>query len=176
MTLPPFIHTSLHEARELIRIRSADAALRGAVELTLGQHLWPELQTEPHGVMWRCLPSPDNGCTWFLQMSMWCGLKPFLPEFAADKFIHVNAEKKGLARLSLLTEEGAPVTCDILDWQVCHGRPMNEVKIRTGQTLAGFHGGLFEVAGYRVLRHNMSDWWVARRPPTNYYFYSVLSG
>lgn len=168
---PPSIHTPLHEARKLIRRRWADTALRDAVEQAIGQHLWPEVQNEPCGVMWRCQPSPDNGCTWFLQMSMWCGLKPFLPEFAVDKFFPLNAEKKGLARLSLLTEEGAPVTCDILDWQVCQGRPMNDVEIRTGQTLTGLHGGLFDVAGYKIPRRDMSDWWVARRPASNYYYY-----
>lgn len=129
------------------------------------------MKAEPLGVLWRCLPSPDNGFTFFVQASQWMGLKAFLPEFIEDKFVHINAEKKCLGRLSLTMTDGQRVTCDILDWQASQGKPMTEVVLKTGESLISFHHRLFDYAGYPTLRRDLSEWWISLKPATYYYYY-----
>lgn len=165
------IHTPLEIAREKIQERWTNLALRTEVERTLGQHFWQEMLRCPRGVMWRCLPSPDNGFTFFYQASHWLGIKPLLPEYTGDKFVHFNSEKHGLARLRLTLPDGTLATCDILDWQSAHGKALSEVILKTGETLADFHHGLFSVAGFVIERAELSEWFSSRRPPLNYYFY-----
>lgn len=165
------IYVSLAEARALIKARWADEALRKKVEERLSGHLWPELARQSRAVLWRCLPSPDNGFTFFLQSARWIGCEPFLPSYVEDKFVHMNDEKKGLARLSLTTADGEKVNADILDWQKGQGLPMNEVRICSGETLADFHLGLFDVAGYSVERRDLSGWWKSSKLAHNYYYY-----
>ena len=150
------IYVSLAEARALIKERWANEALRKEVERRLAGHLLPELAVNPRAVLWRSLPSPDNGFTFFLQSASWIGLEPFLPSFIQDKFVTVNDEKKGLARLCLQTEDGKKVSVDILDWQKSQGLPIDEVHICSGQTLSGFHLGLFDVADYYVKQRDLS--------------------
>ena len=134
-------------------------------------HLLPELAVNPCAVLWRSLPSPDNGFTFFLQAAHWIGLKPFLPRYVADKFITVNDEKVGLARLSLTAVDGAKMTADILDWKLSDGLPIEEVRIRSGETLDDFHLGLFDIAGYSVEHRDVSEWFKSRKPACNYYYY-----
>ncbi len=165
------LYYSLGEAREEIKHRWSNKALRQSVENALGQHLWPELRKQPHGVLWRCLPSPDNGFTFFVQASQWMGLKPFMPEYIEDKFVHLNAEKKCLGRLCLTMPDGEKATCDILDWQASQGKPMTEVTLKTGEGLVTFHHRLFDIAGYTTVRRDLSDWWISRKPAPNYYYY-----
>ena len=165
------IYVSLAEGRALSKERWANQALRNEVENRLAHNLWTELAAHPCAVMWRCLPSPDNGFTFFLQAARWIGLEPFLPSYIQDKFVHLNEEKKGLARLCLTTGDGMKVTADILDWQKSQGAPMDEVRICTGQTLPGFHLGLFDMAGYSVNHRDLSEWWKCRKPAHNYYYY-----
>jgi hypothetical protein len=105
-----------------------------------------------------------------LQAARWVGLEQFLPSYIQDKFVHLNDEKKGLARLSL-TAAGLKVTADILDWQTSQGSPMNEVRIRSRETLAEFHLRLFDVAGYSVETRDLSEWFKSRKPACNYYYY-----
>lgn len=164
-------YTDLKTARELIKQRWNDKELRRAVEEAIGPQLWPELKEQPHGVMWRCLPSPDNGFTLFVQASQWMGLQAFLPEYIEDNFVHLNAEKKCLGRLSLTMSDGAKVTCDILDWQANQGKPMTEVVLKSGEGLAAFHNRLFDVSGYQIMRRDLSDWWISHKPALNYYYY-----
>jgi hypothetical protein len=165
------IYVSLAEARALIKERWANESLRKKVEYRLSGNLIPELAEKPRAVLWRSLPSPDNGFTFFLQAAHWIGLEPFLPSYIQDNFVTVNDEKKGLARLSLTSIDGAKVTADILDWKTNEGLPIDEVRIRSGETLADFHLGLFDMAGYSVETRDLSEWWKRRKPAHNYYYY-----
>lgn len=126
---------------------------------------------QPRGVLCRCLPSPDNGFTFFHQASNWLGLSPFLPEYNRDKFVHLNSEKHGLARLRLTLTDGTRATCDILDWQATQGKRLSEVVLKNGDLLTTFHHSLFDVAGYSVKRRDSSDWFQDRLPPSNYYYH-----
>lgn len=165
------IFTPLEFARQEIQLRQANPALRTEIERVMGSHFWPEMIHRPRGVMWRCLPSPDNGFTFFFQSSYWLGLEPLLPEYNRDKFVHLNSEKHGLARLRLTLPDGTRATCDILDWKNEDGKRLSEVVLKSGETLASFHHRLFDVAGYVVERRELSDWFSSRSPPANYYFY-----
>ncbi|NVN91194.1 MAG: hypothetical protein HXX11_11405 [Desulfuromonadales bacterium] len=165
------VHSSLNEARTEIHRRWNDAALKRSVEEMLGVHLWPEMKGQPRGVLWRCLPSPDNGFTFFVQASQWMGLKAFLPEYIEDMFVHFNAEKKSLGRLSLSMPDGTMVTCDIVDFHASQGKPMTEVVLKTGESLVGFHHRLLDRSGYPVMRRDLSDWWISLKPARNYYHY-----
>lgn len=166
-------YTDLETARELIQQRWNDKALRRSVEEAIGYHFWPEMKKQPHGVLWRCLPSPDNGFTFFLQATQWLGLKSFLPEYIEDNFVHLNAEKKCLGRLSLTMPDGTKVTCDILDWQTNQGKPMTKVVMKTGESLVAFHHRLFDISGYQFIRRDLSDWWISHKPAHNYYYYGA---
>jgi len=165
------IYVSLAEARALIKERWVNEALRKEVERRLAGHLMPELAENPRAVLWRCLPSPDNGFTFFLQSAKWIGLEPFLPSYIEDKFVHLNDEKKGLARLCLTIADGMRVTADILDWKTSEGLPIDEVRIRSGETLAEFHLRLFDIAGYAVEQRDLSEWLKRQKPSSNYYYY-----
>jgi len=164
------IYVSLDFARGEIKRRWDNTELRRTVEEAIGQHYWPELKEQPYGVLWRCLPSPDNGFTFFVQASQWIGLPSFLPEYIEDKFVHLNPEKRCLGRLSLTMPDGVKVTCDIVDWQANQGKPMTEVVLKTGEGLASFHHRLFELAGYQTIRRDLSPWWISLKP-AHYYYY-----
>lgn len=161
------LHCSLNDARTEIHRRWNDAALRRSVEEVIGTQLWPEMKEQPHGVLWRCLPSPDNGFTFFVQASQWMGLKAFLPEYLEDTFIHLNAEKKCLGRLSLTMPDGANVTCDIVDWRSSDRKPITEVVMKTGEGLVAFHHRLIDLAGYPIVRRDLSNWWISLKPAVN---------
>lgn len=165
------IFTPIDGAREELQSRQSNSALRKEVEAALGSNLWPEMLQESRGTMWRSLPSPDNGFTFFYQASHWLGLTPFLPEYSQDKFVPLNSEKHGLARLRLTLPDGTRATCDILDWQAGQGKPLADVRLKTGETLVEFHHGLFDVAGFAIERRDLSEYFSSRRPPSNYYFY-----
>lgn len=167
-TLPILTHRE--NAREEIQRRQADASLRNEVEHVLGHHFWPEMR-QPRGVLFRCLPSPDNGYMYFQHATHWLGLTPFLPEYNHDKFVHINAEKKGLARLRLTLPDGTRVICDIVKWNTEQGKPLSDVIVTSGDTLAEFHHRLFDVAGMTTERREMSDYFKRLCPPANYYFY-----
>jgi len=155
----------------LIRQRWNDNALRRSVEEVIGAHFWPELIEQPHGVLCRCLPSPDNGFTFFLQASQWMGLQAFMPEYTEDKFVSLNPEKRCLGRLSLTMPEGTKMTCDILDYNANDGKPLTEVVLKTGEKLVSFHHRLFEIAGYQIMPHDLSVWLLSNKPAHNYYYY-----
>ncbi len=152
-------------------MRQVNSPLRAEIERTLKENFWPEMLQAPRGVMVRSLPSPDNGFAFFHQASHWLGLIPLLPEYNQDKFVPLNSEKHGLARLRLTLPDGTCATCDILDWQAGQGKRLSEVILKTGETLTDFHHRLFNVAGYMVERRDISDWFHGRSPPANYYFY-----
>lgn len=165
------IYVSLAEARALSKERWANAALRKDVENRLTGHLLHDFETHPRAVLWRSLPSPDNGFTFFIQAAHWIGLEPFLPSYIQDKFVTVNDEKRGLARLCLTTDDGMKVNVDILDWQKSEGLPIDEIYICSRQALAEFHLGLFDIAGYVVDHRDRSEWFKIRKPAYNYYYY-----
>ena len=165
------IFTPLELARQEIQLRRANVELRLEIERSLGPNMWSEMLEQPRGVLFRCLPSPDNGFTYFYQASNWLGLTPFPPEYTRDKFVPLNSEKHGLARLRLTLPDGTRATCDILNWKSEEGKRLSEVVLKSGETLASFHHRLFDVAGYVVELRDLSDWFSSRSPPANFYFY-----
>jgi hypothetical protein len=164
------ILTPLEIAREELQLRRGNIELRNEIERAIKPYFWTEMLKEPRGVLWRCLPSPDNGFTYYYQASNWLGLNPFLPEYIQDKFVHLNDEKKGLARLRLSMPDGRGI-CDIVDWQSEQGKRLSEVVLKTGERLVDFHHHLFELAGYPIERTDKSEYFSSLRPPANGYFY-----
>jgi hypothetical protein len=174
-SVKPSWYTDIETARELIQQRWNNNVLRRSVEDVIGRYLWPEMREQPYGVLWRCLPSPDNGFTFFVQASQWLGLQSFLPEYIEDKFVPLNPEKKCLGRLNLTTQDGTQVTCDILDWQANQGKPMTDVVLKTGESLVSFHHRLFRIAGYTTMYRDLSNWWISLKPAYYYYLAHFLA-
>ena len=103
---PKGIYFSLDEAREELKKRWNDVELRKKIEDELGKNFIADFKNNARGILWRSLPSPDNGFTFFYQMAKYAGAKPLLFEYLGDKFVSINEEKKGLCELNVGLENG----------------------------------------------------------------------
>ncbi|MCX5894412.1 MAG: hypothetical protein NTZ51_01070 [Proteobacteria bacterium] len=168
------LYLSLDEAREELHKRWANAELKNQIEAELGDMFMPQFKDEPRGVSFRQVCSPDNGFVFFYQCAKYVGVSPLVLEFHDDLFVHFNEEKKGLGRLRITLEDGERAMVDIMDFHAAEKKSLKEVKIKTGESLVGFHHNLFRVSGYDIELCENSKWFNDIGKAKKYYYYLLL--
>ncbi len=168
----PIRYFSLDEAREEIRRRRADGALRQAVEEWLGERMLPEFRDRPRAVLFRQLTSPDNGFVFFHQCANYLGLRPFLLEYHEDQWARKNTEKEALIRPMMREVSGECRMAGIASRKAAHGKSIAEVRTWDGRSLPEFHRELMRLAGYGEVEWcDHSRWYRGIGKPREYYHY-----
>jgi hypothetical protein len=163
------IYISLDEAREELAKRWQNQELKKAIEDELGENFWPEFKNEPRGFLSRCLPSPDNGLTFFFQCSKYINAKPLDFEYIGDLFTSKNEEKKSLGELRI-TLKNKKYIVDIIDFQLNEKKKINEIITKTGESLVKFHHKLLDISEYRLEHPDMTQWFQRIGKASEYYY------
>ena len=168
------IYLSLDEARKELQKRWNNVELRKKIEEELETNFIDCFKFEPRGVLWRSLPSPDNGFTFFYQMAKYVNSNPILLEYLGDKFVSINEEKKGLCELSIELENGDRKKIDAVDINSFEGRKLSEMLMKNGEKLVDFHHNLFREADYLVEFKDITDWCHSIGKASDYYYPYLL--
>ena len=169
--MPPLdnIYVSLDVARAALEERRKDSALLKRIETLVGADFIPEFKTGPKGVLWKYLLSPDNGFSFFLHQCAYVKVAPLVLEYLGDMFITINEEKKGLGRLRLTLPDGSRQVIDIMDFPPNQRKRMDEVMLKTGESLADLHHRLLSISGYQTGLRDQTGWAHAIGRPADYY-------
>ncbi len=176
------IYTPIEEAGEIIRKRWADKDLRDAVEKKLQEDIPKILKDEPHGLIWRCICTPDGEFKKFLDLCKKADLSPVGLENPQDKFHSGNFTKYGLADLAFSTGinknlKNVVTKKRIIDFNSSGGKKMCDIKTFWGENLVDFHH-FFLPSIFPEMKNQTEDIseWLKRKggSPEKYYF-SVLS-
>ncbi len=162
-------YMSLDEARSELHRRWNDAGLRTAVESALGQRFMEVFRDRPRAIIHRPMISPDNGFMLLNYCAAYLGAAPLAIEYLGDRFSTLNEEKKGLCRPRLTISADKFRLC-LFDMQQWENRPLGEIVLATGETLAGFHHGLFDRLAMRVEILDQTAWYRGIGNPADYYF------
>ena len=169
------LHLSLDVAREELQKRWGNIELRKKIEEELDEDFWPEFKDKPRGMLGRCLPSPDNGFTFFYQMAKYVGTEPLAIEYMGDMFVSVNPEKKGLGRLSLYGEKGEKFQVDIMNFHDNEKKKVCQVILKSGEKLIDFHYNLLKFSGYEIKLKDLTEWIKGQgKKPQDFYYKYLL--
>lgn len=97
------IYTPLEEAKEEIWRRWNNQELKNEVTHYLGT-VPSVFEAEPRAYLARNIVSPDNECRKFLKEAKRINLTPILGEFSDDKFVSMNRDKLGLAKMAFFMD------------------------------------------------------------------------
>jgi len=162
-------YMSLDEARRELRKRWNDAGLRSAVESALGQRFMEPFRDRPRAFNARHMNSPDNGFMLFNYCAAYLDATPLVTEYLGDRFTCLNEGKKGLCRLKLFTGADRLHLC-LFDMHQWENQTLGEIVLATGETLAGFHHGLFDRLAMHVEILDQTAWYRAIGKPVDYYY------
>lgn len=177
------IYTPIEEAGKIIRERWANKELREAVEKKLEGDV-PEilLGNGPHGLIWRCICTPDAEFERFLELCKKVDLSPVGLENTEDKFHSGNFTKYGLADLAFSTGvnknlQHVVIKKRLIEFNTSGGKSMCDLKTLWGENLVDFHHFFLQEI-FPLMKNNVIDIseWLKRKggTPEKYYF-SVLS-
>ncbi|MCX6751991.1 MAG: hypothetical protein NTZ87_00605 [Candidatus Nomurabacteria bacterium] len=176
------IYTPIEEAGEIIRKRWADLELRKKVEEKL-QGDFPEiLKDEPHGLIWRCICTPDGEFKRFLDLCEQADLKPIGFENSQDKFHAGNFTKYMLCDLRFSNGinknlQHYVVKERIVDFNGSGGKRMCDLETLWGENLVDFHHfflqEMFPIIKDRTI--DLSEWMKRRGGTPEKYYFSILS-
>lgn len=162
---------SLDQAREEIKKRQHDKALKEKVNKFLSSRFIPGLGQEPKAALIRSVLSPDSGFDFFYYCSKYIGLEPLIAEYTDDLFVGLSEEKLGLARLRITLEDNSKKLVDIVDFKVYHGKKIPEVKVVDDRSLIDFHHDLFKLTDYKFSPEDISGYFHSFGKPSEYYPY-----
>jgi len=171
---PKDIYFSLDDAREELRKRWNNLELRKKMEEELGENFIADFKNNARGILWRSLPSPDNGFTFFYQMAKYVNTNPLLLEYLGDKFVSINEEKKGLCTLSVSLKNGERKKINAVDINLFEGKKLGEVLMKSGEKLINFHHNLFKIAGYPIEFRDITNWCNNIGKAKDYYYQYLL--
>jgi len=140
------IYTELTVARDELRRRWHDGALRADVAAYLGE-IPPCLRDEPRAVLWRNIMTPDHELLHFLELADEIGFKPLGIEYIEDRFCTRNADKMTLAKMAVFNKRdclGEPVMRyrKIIDIKHYDNARFSGIRTLDGSGLVDFHHGL----------------------------------
>jgi len=168
------IYVSLDEARSEIKRRWNDVELKKRIEVELGEKFMPSFKNKPRGLLWRSLPSPDNGFTFFFQCSHYINTDPLVLEYLEDKFVSINPEKKGLCNFRVYLGDGQKGMINIADINSYEGKKLNEIILKTGENLVDFYHKLFDVSKYSIELKDITGWCHDIGSASDYYYPYLL--
>lgn len=159
----------LDEARNELHRRWNDAGLRSVVESALGERFMDVFRDYPRAINARQMISPDNSFMLFSYCAAYLGAAPIGIEYLGDHFNWLNEEKRGLSRprVSVGPDRFQLRLFNIQQWE---NQPLGEIVLATGETLAGFHHGLFDHLGMRIEIIDQTTWYHAIGKPADYYY------
>ncbi|MEI7809967.1 MAG: hypothetical protein WCI41_00195 [bacterium] len=176
------IYTPIEEAGEIIRKRWEDKDLRKRVEEKLNGDIPEILKDGPHGLIWRCICTPDGEFQRFLDLCEIAKLKPVGFENSQDKFVAGNFTKYGLTKLSFSdgldkNNNNIVIKKSIVDFNKFEGKKMCDLETLWGENLVDFHHFFLESI-FPVMKDNvidMSEWMKRNGEIPKKYYFSILS-
>jgi hypothetical protein len=168
------IYVSLDEAREELKKRWNDVELKKRIEEELGDKFMPYFSEVPRSVLFRQICPADNGFEFFFYSAKYVNAEPLVLEYYDDIFVHVNEEKKGLARLRVKLDDGKDAMFDIMDFHANEKKKLGECVLKTGETLLSFHQKLHSLLNYDVEMVDNSSWFKCFENASEYYYYFLL--
>lgn len=168
------IYVSLDEAREEIKKRWNDEALRKKIEDELGSNFMPSFRDMPRSVIGKPLASPDNGFMFFVQCAHYINTTPLFLEYLNDTFITINKEKAGLGRLRVWLKENPKALIDMVDFKVSDKKKISEVVMKNNEKLVNFHHKLIKISEYNIETDDMTSWACRFNGPSDYYYPYLL--
>ncbi len=176
------MYTPIEEAGEIIRKRWADKELRKKVEEKLQGDIPEILKSGPHGLIWRCICTPDQEFERFLELCEKANLIPIGAENPQDKFHSGNFTKYGLTRLTFSKGKDKDlkhivIKENVVDFNNSQGKRMCDLRTLWGENIVDFHHFFLEYM-FPIMKNNTIDLseWLKRKGgiPEKYYF-AVLS-
>lgn len=175
------LYTPLSVAKEEIRRRWNDKALRKKVEEFLGGDV-PEAflnNDEPIAVLVRYIASPNFELGYFLDIAKTIDLHPVLIEYSDDKFVAKNSSKYHLGNLFFernVNRKSFDTDCynrKIVDFNKFEGKHFNSITTVTNEPFVNFHHRILfkmfpEIKG-KV--SDFSDWFNRTRFISKEYYY-----
>jgi hypothetical protein len=168
------IYFSLDEARDEIKKRWNNVALKKKIEEELGNKFISNFKNNPRGITFRQLCSPDNGFTFFFQCAKYIDTDPMVLEYHDDIFVHLNEEKKGLGRLRVNLAKGIKAKADIMNFYENEKKKLGDCILKSGEKLTDFHQNLFKISGYEIDFLENSEWFHKIGNAQKYYYYLLL--
>lgn len=168
------IYISLDEAREEIAKRWKDEDLKKKIEEELGDKFMKNLFSEPRGVYFHQVCSPDNGFMFFYQCAKYAGTLPLGMEYLGDIFVHFNEDKKAMGRLRVVLENKEKALLDIMDFHANEKKTLGDVMLINGERMVDFHHHLFEKFDFEVDLFDNTDWFHKFKNAQDYYYFLLL--
>ena len=177
------IYTPIEEAGEIIRKRWADEGLHKKVEDRLNGDIPEIMKNRPHGLIWRCICTPDGEFERFLELCKKANLEPIGFENSQDKFYSGNFTKLGLTNLVFSqginkNSQHFVVKEKIIDFTTINGKKrMCDLKTLWGESLVDFHH-FFLQAMFPIMKNgiiDMFEWFKKKGGSPEKYYFSVLS-
>ncbi len=176
------IYTPIEEAGEIIRKRWADIDLRKRVEEKLNGDMPEILNDGPHGLIWRCICTPDGEFERFLDLCKKAHIEPVAFENSQDKFYSGNFTKYGLTNLTFSKGVNRNnihfvVKERIINFNDSGSKRMRDINTLWGENLVDFHHFFLQTI-FPIMKDKITDVseWMKRNggTPRKYYF-SILS-
>lgn len=173
------IYTSLEEAKEEIWRRWKNASLREKVTNYLGQ-IPPLINQEPRAYLDRTVISPDNEYTNFIEKAKKANLRYIGFEYLKDKFVTINPDKFGLARMAFYhgkNRSGEAIInhrC-IIDCTAFDGEHFDKIITLWGEPLVDFHHRILFMNPSPIELFEASSWFMFHGGNAAEYYHKFLA-
>lgn len=168
------IYFTLDQAREELKRRWINIDLKNKIENEISNNFIMNFKSNPRGVTFRQVCSPDNGFDFFYQCSKYVNADPLIIEFHDDIFVSFNEEKKGLGRLRIVCEDDKKAVVDIMNFHENEKKKLSECILKNGESLLEFHRNLLQKNYTNLSIIDISKWCKNIGKAKDYYYYFLL--
>ncbi len=174
------IYMSLDEAKEEIKKRWNNAALKSKIEEFLGQDIPEVVKLSPRAVISRHVMSPNFELINFLESVKSIGIDPVGFEYLSDKFVTKNEDKYYLGKMVFyegLGKKGGRKISSVkaVDFDFFDGKKISDVKIISGTSLVNFHHSIVSSILGSENRIDMSEYYARNGGQASRYYRYILS-
>jgi hypothetical protein len=159
------MYVPLEEAREIIRKRWHDSALRRQVADYVGE-IPAFLRDRPRAVLARHVATPNFDFIRFSEAAKNVDLEPVCPEYTGDKFCTLNRDKLLLGAMTFfqgINKAGKEisVSCKVVDFMRFDGKPFTSIETLWGEDFLGFHHRLLRTLLPEIEITDNTEWLTA---------------
>ncbi len=176
-----FVYTPLEEALAKLEKRAGDKELGGKIEIILEKDI-PEIlvKGKKKAVLFRQIATPNYEIRRFIHiLDAIDSLEPLFGEYSDDVFFSINEQKKYWGKIMYFESPDIFQNhTKIIDFKICEGKKISEIKTLKGQLLVDFHHGLFEKTSVPVSQdafYNISVWLHRHGKKAKNYYRPVLA-
>lgn len=173
------MYTPLEEAKEEVRARWQNPALRRKVEDYIGNIPGP-FRDDPKAVLDRNIATPNFEYFHFLQLAASASLSPVVTEYIKDKFVTINVDKLGLGKMPFHKGHDKKKHVlfkymNVIDCTKYQGKPFFEIRTLWGEPLVVFHHRLLSRSDGHSSLFDASSWYEVNGGNAEGYYHNYLA-